>query len=136
MSEANKALVHSTYEAINSGNLDALDALMDDSFVEHEVLPGMPTGKEGVKAMFGMLRTAFPDLQMIPQQVIAESDFVSVFATATGTHLGEFMGIPATNKFASINLADFMLVRDGKVMEHWGVMDMASLMQQLGAGAP
>ena len=134
MSEANKAVVKGLYGELSKGNIDVIDSVFDDGFVEHEELPGLAPNKEGVKALFAMMRVAFPDLQMVPQQLIAEGDLVSVLALMTGTQRAEFMGIPATNKRVSVSLSDWMRVRNGKLTEHWGVMDMAALMQQLGVG--
>lgn len=134
MSDANKAVVSSLFEAIGSGNLDAIDTIVADNFVEHEELPGLTPDREGVKALFGMLRTAFPDFSFVPQMMIAEGDLVSVFVVFSGTNQGEFMGMPATGRSVTVNVTDWMRVRDGKVVEHWGVMDMASMMQQLGVG--
>jgi steroid delta-isomerase-like uncharacterized protein len=131
MSEANKTVVLGMYEALNAHNLAAMAELVDDSFVEHED-NGTPPTKAGVVAFFETVLAAFPDFQMVPQQVIAEGDLVSVLVTATGTQRGEFMGIPAGNKTASVSVADFMKVKNGKVTEHWGVTDMLSMMQQLG----
>jgi len=120
MSEANKAVVRRLYEEISKGNLDAIDSVLDDGFIEHEELPGLSPNREGVKALFVMIRAAFPDLKMVPQQLIAEADLVSVLALMTGTQRGEFMGIPATNKRVSVNLSDWMRVQNGKLTEHWG----------------
>jgi steroid delta-isomerase-like uncharacterized protein len=131
MSEANKAVVMGMYEAINARNLAAMGALVDDSFVEHEDNGTAPT-KAGVMAFFETVLAAFPDFKMVPQHMIAEGDLVGTFVTVTGTQRGEFIGIPATNKSASVGVADFMRVKDGKVTEHWGVTDMLSMMQQLG----
>lgn len=136
VSEENKAVLMQMYDAVNKHNLEGFDELIDDSFVEHEDLPGLPPGKEGVKAFFGMLFGAFPDLQMSPDLVTAEGDIAAAFVTVTGTQNGEFLGMAATGKSASVHLSDWMRIKDGKVVEHWGVMDMAALMQQLGAGAP
>lgn len=131
MSEENKAVVRGMYEAINARNLAAMADLVDDSFVEHES-NGSDPSKAGVIAFFESVLGAFPDFKMVPQHLIAEGDLVGTFVTVTGTHQGEFMGIPATNKSASVGVADFMRVKDGKVTEHWGVTDMMSMMQQLG----
>ena len=133
MSEANKAVVKRLYEEINAGNLAAFDTLVDDSFVEHED-NGTPPTKAGVKAFFEIVLAAFPDFRMSPEHLVAESDLVSVFLTVTGTQRGEFMGIPATNKSVSVNVSDLMRVQNGKITEHWGITDMAALMQQLGVG--
>jgi steroid delta-isomerase-like uncharacterized protein len=136
MSEENKAILTRLYDEVNKHSLDGFDDLMDDGFVEHEDLPGLPPGKEGVKAFFGMLYSAFPDLQMVPNFITAEGDIAAAFVTVTGTQNGEFMGMPPSGKSATVHISDWMRIKDGKVTEHWGVMDMASLMQQLGAGAP
>ena len=137
MSEENKAVIARLYAELSKGNLDAIDTALADNFIEHEELPpGIPPGREGVTAFFGVIRSAFPDLNMTPDFFIAEGDLVTAFATATGTHRGEFQGIPPTGKSISIKLADYMRVQNGKIVEHWGVMDLAGLMQQLGVGTP
>lgn len=131
MSEANKAVVMGMYEAINARNLAAMADLVDDSFVEHEANPTGPT-KAGVLAFFEGVLAAFPDFKMVPQHMIAEGDMVATYVTASGTQQGEFAGVPPTNKSASVGVADFMRVKDGKVVEHWGITDMMSMLQQLG----
>ena len=137
MSDENKALVKRLYDELNKGNLGVIDTLVEDNFVEHEEQPpGLPTGKEGVKALFAMLWGAFPDLHMTVEQMIAEGELVSAFVTMKGTQRGEFMGVPASGKAVSVPFSDLLRVQHGKVTEHWGVMDSAAMMQQLGAGAP
>ena len=135
MSEENKALTRQLFEGIGAGNLSVIDSLIEDNFVEHEALPPeIPPGKQGVKALFGMLRSAFPDLEVVIEQMVAEGDLVSAFVVFKGTHKGDFMGIPATGKPVAINVSDLLRFKNGKITEHWGVMDMAGLMQQLGVG--
>jgi predicted ester cyclase len=82
--------------------------------------------------MFTMMYTAFPDFQATLENLIAEDDRVVVHMLWTGTHQGEFMGIPPTGRRMSINVIDILRVADGKFVEHWGVSDMMGLMQQLG----
>ncbi|MGE0058559.1 MAG: ester cyclase [Dehalococcoidia bacterium] len=135
MSDLNKAVVRQLYEAINSGDLGIFDTVVADSFVEHEETPGLSPDREGVKAFFTMVLGAFPDFRMDIELILAEDDLVSALVVATGTHKGEFMGIPATEKSVSVNVSDLFRIQDGKVAEHWGVMDSASMMQQLGVGA-
>ena len=98
--EANKALTQRFFdEAINAGNLDLIDELVSADFVEHEGFPGLPTtGPEAPKAALGMFRESFPDLVMSADDLIGEGDKVVVRGTMSGTHTGEFMGIPPTNK--------------------------------------
>ena len=80
-----------------------------------------------------MYRVAFPDLRMDPEDVLASGDKVVARVRATGTHEGEFMGMPATGKSVDVQLIDIMrFSEDGLVREHWGVVDMLAMMQQLG----
>ena len=132
--EDNKALARRMYgEVINEGNLDLVDELVSEDFVEHEVLPGLPTmGPEAPKAFFRLFRAAFPDLQMTPDEIIAEGDKVVARATVSGTHKGEFMGMPPTNKSFKIEAIDIVEIHDGKFTAHWGQMDQRAMMEQLG----
>ena len=137
--EQNKALVRQLVkEAINQGNIRVIDELLIPDFVEHEELPpGIPPGREGPKVLFTMLRSAFPDIKATIEHLIAEGDEVVLHMTWTGTHLGEFMGIPPTGKSISINVIDILVIAEGRFVEHWGVMDSMAMMQQLGvAPAP
>ncbi|MGI9648465.1 MAG: ester cyclase [Acidimicrobiia bacterium] len=132
--EVNKELTLRFYdEAINKGNLDLIDDLVAADFVEHEGFPGLPTsGPEAPKAALGLFMAGFSDLNMSADDVIAEGDKVVVRGTMSGTHTGEFMGIPATNQSFSIQFIDILEIRDGKAIAHWGVTDQAAMMGQLG----
>ena len=133
MSEENKAMARRFYdEVINGRNLDALDELVADDFVEHEALPGMPTDREAPRQFFGMLHAAVPDLQVELADLIAEGDKVVARAVARGTHEGELMGMPGTGRRFEMAWIDIVTVRDGKATEHWGVTDVSALME----GAP
>ena len=134
MSTDNKALVQRAYEVMGKGDFDALGALIAEDMVEHDVFPGIEPDKEGVLQFFKMLRSAFPDLAMTADDMIAEGDKVFVRATMTGTHQGEFMGMPATGRKIAVPVADFMRIEDGKLAEHWGVTDTGAMMEQLGGG--
>ena len=132
--EANKALLRRLYdEVINEGNIDLTDEFFSDDFVEHEVFPGLPTGgPEAAKAAFAMFLAAFPDLRITPEDMIAEGDKVAVRATISGTHRGEFLGIPPTNKSFEAELVDIIEIHDGKATAHWGLTDQGAIMEQLG----
>jgi predicted ester cyclase len=80
-----------------------------------------------------MLRTAFPDIEAVIHQQIAEGDMVVTRKTFRGTHSGEFMGVAATGKPVVIDGIDILRITDGQLAEHWTVVDMLSLMQQLEA---
>ena len=122
------------YELVNSGDIDQLGDALADDFVEHEETPGLAPTKEGVLEFFRMYRAAFPDMRMEPQDVLVSGDKVVVRAKVTGTHQGEFMGMPATGKRVHVQLIDILRFgEDGLAHEHWGVFDALALMQQLGA---
>jgi len=128
------------YELISAGDIDGFSENLADDFVEHEVTPGLAPTKAGVKDFFRMQRAAFPDMRMVAEDVIASGDKVVARVRYTGTNQGAFMGMPATGKRADVQLMDmFLFGDDGRVREHWGVMDALALMQQLGvtpAGPP
>jgi steroid delta-isomerase-like uncharacterized protein len=125
---------------INAGDIDGFGRQLADDFIEHEELPGIPSTKDGVLQYFRMLIAAFPDFRMDVEDVIASGDKAVARVRVTGTHKGEFLGLPATGKSAAINLIDIIRFGDdGLAREHWGVSDQLSLLQQLGAipaGAP
>ena len=128
------ATARSLYDFLNAGDIDRFADLMADNFVEHEETPGLAPTKAGVADFFRMQRAAFPDMLMDVQDVIASGDKVVVRARFTGTHEGDFMGMPATGKSVDVQLIDiFRLGGDGLVHEHWGVYDALAMMQQLGA---
>ena len=122
------------YDLINAGDIDGFGELLAEDFVEHEELPGLEPSKEGVKQLFHMYRAAFPDLRMEPQDVLVSGDKAVARVRATGTHQGEFLGMPATGRSVDVQLIDITRFGDdGLAREHWGVLDALALMQQLGA---
>ena len=135
------ATMRKTYERISAGDIDGFGDLVAHDFVDHQGGPGFPPTKEGTLDFFRSLRASFPDMQMNVEDVIAEGDKAVARVTVTGTHQGEFMGVPPTGtRVVGVQLIDVMRFDNGGlVCEHWGVSDMLSLMQQLGivpAGAP
>jgi steroid delta-isomerase-like uncharacterized protein len=133
MPEDPKSLIRRLYDEVSAGNLAALDELLSDDVIEHEQFPGLEPNKEGVKQFFAMFRSAFPDLRMEPHEMLAEGDLVCARMTVTGTHQGEFRGVPPTGKRIEMEGIDIVRTRDGQAIEHWGVMDTMAMMQQLGA---
>ena len=122
------------YELLSAGDVDGFGELLAEDFVEHEESPGLEPTKEGVKAFFRMYIAAFPDLRMNAEDVLVSGDKVVARTRATGTHRGEFMGMPATGTNVDVQLIDILRFGDdGLVYEHWGVFDTLAMMQQLGA---
>ena len=128
------ATIRRLYDLINARDIDGFDRLVADDFAEHEELPGFPPTKAGTTQYFRMLIGAFPDLRMIPEDVIASGDKAVARVRATGTHKGPFMGMSATGKRFEVKLIDIIRFgEDGRAREHWGVLDQFAMMQQLGA---
>lgn len=128
------ATMRSTYERISAGDIAGFGDLVADDFVEHEEIPGLPATKDGMLEYFRLLLSAFPDMRLDVEDLIADGDKTVARVRATATHDGEFMGLPPTGKPVDMQLIDIMRFDDdGRVCEHWGVADMWSLMQQLGA---
>lgn len=119
-------------EVLSKGDLGVLDELVADDFVEHEEMPGLPEGKAGIEAFVTSLRAAFPDLMVETLAVVTEGDEVWCHSRCSGTHQGEFAGVPATGNAVSITMIDRIRVRGGQAVEHWGVTDQLALMTQLG----
>jgi steroid delta-isomerase-like uncharacterized protein len=136
------ATMRKTYERINAGDIAGFGDLVAENFVEHQRPggPGFPAMKEGTLEFFRILLSAFPDWRMTVEDLIADGDKAVARVTVTGTHKGEFMGVPPAGTRVDVQLIDIMRFDGaGLVCEHWGVADMLSLMQQLGvvpAGQP
>ncbi len=131
--QENKKLVRRFVEEVqNQHNLAALDELYDPEMIDHSGMTD-PPNTEGTRAFFTMMFAAFPDMHFTIRQQLAEGDKVMTFKTFHGTHLGPFLGIPATGNKVSFDNIDILTVRGGKITEHWAVGDMLSLMQQLSA---
>ena len=128
------------YDLINAGDIDGFGRQLADDFVERDELPGLPPTKDGVVQYFRIMLAAFPDMRMDVQDSFASGDKAVARLRISGTHQGEFMGIPATGKSVSVNLIDITRFGDdGLAREHWGVADLLAMMQQLGvipAGPP
>jgi steroid delta-isomerase-like uncharacterized protein len=134
MSTANvKALTRRLYdEVFTGGNLELIDVLLHDDFVEHEEFPGLPPGKEAVRYFVTATQGAFPDLTVDVEDVIAEDNKVASRLRFSGTHKGEFMGIPATGNKIDFQVIDILAFRDSKATDHWGVTDQLAMLTQLG----
>ena len=127
------ATMRRAYDLINAGDIDGFAELLSEDFVEHEETPGLEPTKAGVVSFFRMYKAAFPDLTFEPQQSFTNGDTVAVYYRASGTQSGEFMGIPATGKRFDVHGVDIVRFGEDRVaLEHWGVFDAMTMMQQLG----
>jgi steroid delta-isomerase-like uncharacterized protein len=131
--DVNKSLVRSYYEALNTGNVSALDQFFASDYKRYLSATGTPLNADGQKKRLAGLLAAFPDLQLTVDNIIAEGDYVAISLTARGTQQGPLLGIPPTGK--SITVSGFEVIRivNGKFVEHWGGTDTFNMLQQLGA---
>ncbi len=131
--EENKQFMNSFIEdVINHQNLDVIDTMVSEDFIEHLPFPGQGPGRAGLKFAVGSMHTGFPDMKWTIAEQIAEGDKVVTRFEWTGTHKGEFMGIPPTNKTVKVWGMVIDVVRDGLFAESRIIMDTAGLLQQLG----
>jgi steroid delta-isomerase-like uncharacterized protein len=129
---ANKETVRRIYEEVlNTRDLDLLDELVRPDYIEHDPLPGQREGLDGVKDRFSMLFTGL-DPHFTIEDLIEEGDKVVARWTNKGTNVGEFLGMPATGRSYSHPGIDIYRLQDGKLAEHWHVVDMFGQMVQLG----
>ena len=133
MSEENKTIVRRYIETINKQDLEGLDEFVALNAVYHNAPPGLASGIEGFRQLVSMYFTAFPDLQITLQDMIAEGDKVVSRFIGRGTHQGEFMGIAPTGKRVEATAISIMRLEGGKLAEEWEQVDMISMLQQLGA---
>lgn len=132
LQEQHKALVRRIFEeGINQNKQGVFDELIAHSYVNHDV-PAPAPGPEGFKMVIGMFLAAFPDMRVTIEDELAEGDRVVTRGYFTGTHNGEFQGIPPTGRQIKIKYMDTWLVEDGKLVENWVRMDELGMMQQLG----
>lgn len=130
--EENKSIVRIYQECYNTNNLDGLDEIMAFDVLTPKIMPGMPTGLEGAKAIHQKTLIGMPDFRTEIQDLVAEGDKVVARVIMTGTHTGDFYGIPATGKRVEFSGIYIARIVDGKIVEHWGEEDGISLLQQLG----
>ena len=135
--EENKAKQRRVWEeAFNKGDLSVANETIATNYVYHGPMGMEYKGPEGFKQVVTMFRTAFPDLHITVEDMVAEGDKVVSYYTMTGTHKGELMGIAPTDK--KVKFSGIVIVRwvGSKEVEARGVGDMLSMMQQLGVVPP
>ncbi len=130
--DTNKALVRRFYQAVDQGDTGLVETLFSPEWVN--VDPALPPmhGLEGARTLINMLKTGFPDFTSQIDLIVAEGDRVAVRALHTGTHQGEFLGLPATGKRAAITASGIFTLKADRLIENRVVFDTYSLLQQLG----
>ena len=128
--EQNKDVVrHFVAEFKNKGNFAIVDELFTVDFVHHIAMPGLPPGRDGMKAVGQAVYAAFPDVHVDIQQLIAEGDFVVEKTVAKATHKGELGGIPPSGNPITWSETNIWKIQAGKIAEFRPETDlMASLL--------
>lgn len=129
---SNKDVARRLYdEVLNGRRVEVLDEIAARDYEEHDPLPGQVAGIDGLKERVAILVDAL-DPHFTIEDVIAEDDRVVVRWTNSGTNVGDFLGMPATGRPFTIAGIDIFRVEDGKLAEHWHVVDMLAQLQQVG----
>ena len=131
--EQNKAIVaRFNKEFIEQGNMESFKELVADDLFNHAAPAGMPTGPDGmIYFLRDVLKTGFPDLRVKILDQIAEGDSVTSRKEFYATHMGTFMGIPASNKKVVIEVIEIIRLRDGKYVEHWGMSNLPDIIMEI-----
>jgi steroid delta-isomerase-like uncharacterized protein len=111
---------------------DTIDELFDADVQIRTPMPVKSTGRQALKDVFADLHRAFPDLQVTVEDLIAEGEKVAGRNVITGTHQGEHLGVPPTGKRVTYQEVFIFRYVDGRVVESWGVVDVAAQLRQLG----
>ena len=134
---SNKAALARLHEATTSGDAEiianTIDEVVDPNVRFHAPVPSDAAGLQALKQVWVVLLRAFPDLRVAVEDVIAEGDKVVSRNTVTGTHRGEYRGIPPTGRSISYNEIFIARFAGGRIVELWGVVDVYSQLRQLGA---
>jgi steroid delta-isomerase-like uncharacterized protein len=120
-------------EALSTGNLDRLNVLVAEDFVDHEQLLTIPSTRTGLKQKYTLLRTGFPDLHFVVEDLFGEGSQVAARVRVQGTHTAEFMGHPPTGRAFAVTSVGIFRIVEGRIAEHWGVFDQMGMLAQLGA---
>ncbi len=132
--EANKALVRRFYEEIDLGNIEAMDELVAEDYVDHNPppFPGLGTGREGLKQAFEIFWKATPGRHLIEDQVAEGDKVVTTRMTAYGRHEDDLPGISRTGAELEMTTTVIHRVENGRLAEKWSDKDLLGFLQQLG----
>lgn len=128
-----KAVVRLNTEKVQGeGDFALFEELFAEDFVDHTPQPGTTADKDGVRVLYHRLREAFPDFRPEIHWQSVDGDLVTTYKTYHGTHHGDFLGIAPTGRTVQFDTVDAMRVRGGRIVEHWGVANLYSVLGQLG----
>ncbi|MEV7954452.1 ester cyclase [Streptomyces sp. NPDC058316] len=137
---SNAATLNRFHSAVNSGDLEiiskAIDEFVAPDMLFHAPVPMDATGAEALRRVWEVLLRAFPDIHVAVEETIAEGDKVVSRNTVTGTHRGEYQGLPPTGKTVTYNEIFIFRFVAGRIAEIRGVVDVLAQLRQLGAFRP
>ena len=133
MPDGNDSLLHRWFAAGDAGDVDAFDNLLHEDVVVHAPLGLATNGRDAEKDVWRTALAGVPDLLHEIEDIVRVGSTIAARVVVTGTHRGEFVGLPATGRRFRIDQATFVHLRGGKAVEIWEVADTASLLTQLGA---
>jgi len=133
MSTNETVVVRSALDRINAGDLEGYLNLYAEDAALHYLPPGLPGDKAGARMFYSMVMSAFPDLQVNPIDFVTEGNWLVLRFGMTGTHNGDFMGVPASGNSFSVQGITILRFENGKCIERWSETNMFSLMMQIGA---
>lgn len=132
-----KAINRRFYEVVlNQHNLAAVEEFVAPNYTGHSYPPGLPPGPDGLKVFLSLFFNAFPDGKVTIEDLLADGDRTAARLVFSGTHRGDFMGIPPTGKQIAVPAIDLARFENGKIADHWGGPDQMALMVQLGVIPP
>ncbi len=129
--EQNEVLIRQVLELINDRNLDAAFELYAPDYIYHGPGGQELRGRDGIRELWAIFLAAFPDLRSTVDDVISEGDKLVLRWTIQGTHTGEFLGIPASNKQMRLPVTEIFRIADGQLVEAWDQYDRLHLMEQI-----
>lgn len=117
-----------TRDAIAEGKLEVFDELLAEDVVDRSG-PTPSRGIETFKARAAAVRAAFTDIDMAVDDLLVDGDAIAWRWTLTGTHVGAFAGIAPTGRRIPLRGVNFQRVQQGRVVEHWTLVDVFGAMQ-------
>ena len=129
---SNKAVViRFNKEFLEEGNVDVLEEIIADDFINHTAEILVPDNLEGLKQFIGRLHKGFSDIYIDIHKQIGENDLVATSKTIRATHTGEIMGHLPTGKQVAFKVMDFVRIRNGKYIGHWEQNNIISVIKEL-----
>lgn len=136
LTAAEQLAIETLYRAFNEQNPALLDQALTPDWDDIPLGPHQQPGRDGMKPVVAMFIAAFPDVKITIQDIFGLGGRAAVRAQITGTHQGEFFGIPATGKPMAIAIHEFHELKDGRIARTWHLEDWFGMLNQVGAWPP